>query len=217
MIRHHPPEDRLAAYAAGTAGEAEALLLAAHLVLCPLCRRQVGHYEAVGGLMLEQLPGEALGEGSLERTLAAVDRPAPEPPPPPPAPPAPPGLLPLPRPVCSLVGQDMARIAWRWAGPGVRYCRLPLASGRAWLLRVAPGRAMPRHGHAGSEMVLVLRGGYRDGAEAYVRGDVHAAGPETRHRPVADPGEDCLCLAVIEGRLRLSNPLGSIVASFLGF
>jgi putative transcriptional regulator len=66
-------------------------------------------------------------------------------------------------------------------------------------------------------MVLVLAGSYRDGAERYARGDVQAVGPETRHRPVAEPGEACLCLAVIAGRLRFSNPLGRVLGPLLGF
>ena len=214
MIHHHLPEDRLAAYAAGTAGEADALLVASHLVLCPDCRRRVAEYEALGGMMLEELPDEALADGSLARTLSRLAELAPEPPrPPPPAP----GPLLLPRPICNLVGQDMGRLSWRGAGPGFRFHRLPMAGGRAWLLRVAPGRGVPHHGHAGEEMVMVLAGSYRDGTERYARGDVRVVGPETRHQPVAEPGQDCLCLAVIEGRLKFSNPLGRIFGPLLGF
>jgi putative transcriptional regulator len=214
MIHHHPPEDHLAAYAAGSIGEADALLVASHLVLCPDCRRRVAEYEALGGAMLEDLPDEALADGSLARTLSRLAELAPEPPPPPP--PAPGPLL-LPRPICNLVGQDMSRLAWRRAGPGFRFHRLPVAGGRAWLLQVAPGRGVPHHGHGGEEMVMVLAGSYRDRAERYARGDVQAVGPETRHQPVAEPGQDCLCLVVIEGRLRFSNPLSRIVGPLLGF
>lgn len=81
MIRHHPTEDRLAAYAAGGSSEAESLLVASHLVLCPDCRRRVGDYEALGGMLLEALPAEPLAEDSLARTLARLDRTAPEAPP----------------------------------------------------------------------------------------------------------------------------------------
>ena len=214
MIHHHLPEDRLAAYAAGTAGEADALLVASHLVLCPDCRHRAAEYEALGGMMLEELPDEALADGSLARTLSRLAEMAPEPPrPPPPAP----GPLLLPRPICNLVGQDMGRLAWRGAGPGFRFHRLPMSGGRAWLLQVAPGRGVPHHGHGGEEMVLVLAGSYRDGAVRYARGDVQAVGPETRHQPVAEPGQDCLCLAVIEGRLKFSNPLSRIFGPLLGF
>jgi putative transcriptional regulator len=219
MIHHHLPEDRLAAYAAGTGGEADALLVASHIVLCPQCRARVAEYEALGGAMLETLPEEGLAAGSLERTLARLGA-APDPLPPP-MPQAPASGLLLPRPLCNLVGQDMDRLAWRGAGPGFRFLRLPTwglrAGGRAWLLKVAPGRGVPHHGHHGEEMVMVIAGSYRDGAERFARGDVQTVGPETRHRPVAEPGEDCLCLAVIEGRLRFSNPLGRIVGPLLGF
>jgi putative transcriptional regulator len=219
MIRHHPPEDRLAAYAAGSTDAAENLLVASHIVLCPECRARVAEYEAVGGAMLEALPEEGLAAGSLERTLARLDA-APDPLPPPPSQPRlPAGGLLLPRPLCNLVGQDMDRLAWRGAGPGFRFLRLPATGlgARAWLLKVAPGRGVPHHGHHGEELVMVIAGSYRDGAERYARGDVQLVGPETRHQPVAEPGEDCLCLAVIEGRLRFSNPLGRIFGPLLGF
>ncbi|HZT18318.1 MAG TPA: ChrR family anti-sigma-E factor [Dongiaceae bacterium] len=216
MIRHHPTEDRLAAYAAGGSSEAESLLVASHLVLCPDCRRRVGDYEALGGMLLEALPAEPLAEDSLARTLARLDRTAPEAPPVARAP-APAGGLALPRPICNLVGQDMTRLAWRPAGPGVLFHRLPVAGARAWLLKVRPGRGVPDHGHSGEEAVMVLAGSYRDGEERYGRGDVQSAGPETRHRPIAEPGEDCLCLVVIEGRLRFANPLGRLYAAMLGF
>ena len=215
MIRHHPPEDRLAAYAAGAPGAADALLVASHLVLCPDCRARVADYEALGGMMLEELPAEAMADGSLERALAQI-QPAPEPPPPPRLPAAAPGSLLLPRPVCNLVGQDMDRLPWRGVGPGFHFHRLPVP-GRAWLIRIAPGRAVPHHGHASEEMVLVLAGSYRDGAARYARGDVQVVGPETRHRPVAEPGQECLCLAVIEGPLRFSNPLGRLIGPLFGF
>ena len=70
MIHHHLPEDRLAAYAAGTAGEADALLVASHLVLCPDCRRRVAEYEALGGISAKRervrarLPSASASSGS---------------------------------------------------------------------------------------------------------------------------------------------------------
>ena len=151
MIRHHPPEDRLAAYAAGAADAAEDLLVASHIVLCLECRARVAEYEALGGAMLETLPEEGLAAGSLERTLARLGAPPdPLPPPPPPAPASGPvgGLL-LPRPLCNLVGQDMDRLAWRGAGPGFRFLRLPACSRRRSAERGRPAAELLRRYSAG--------------------------------------------------------------------
>jgi putative transcriptional regulator len=217
MIRHHPAEAGLAEYAAGATREAEALLIATHLALCPDCRRRVGAYEALGGELLAGLPADAMAAGSLAATLARLDRPeaaaksAPRPAALDPRAPR------LPRPLRDYAGADLADLAWRPAAPGLSLLPLPVATGTAWLLRLAPGRSVPLHGHGGQEMVMVLAGGYHDGSEGYARGDVQASGPEIEHRPVADSDGTCVCLAVFEGRLRLSNPLGRLFGRLLGF
>jgi putative transcriptional regulator len=58
------------------------------------------------------------------------------------------------------------------------------------------------------EMTLLLAGGFSDETGHYLRGDVALADPSVDHRPVADPGEDCLCLAVTDAPLRLTGRFG---------
>lgn len=125
---------------------------------------------------------------------------------------------------------------WRKIGIGVEYLCLDVgqpgavANGgktakrqntcRAGLLRIAPGTTMPRHGHKGSEMTLVLAGGYSDDFGRFERGDVEQADKETEHRPVADPDEPCICLVATNAPLALPgmpNWMGSLVNRFLPF
>jgi putative transcriptional regulator len=49
---HHPPEELLLDYAAGSADEPTSLTLATHLTLCPECRDTVARFESVGGALL---------------------------------------------------------------------------------------------------------------------------------------------------------------------
>ena len=48
-----------------------------------------------------------------------------------------------------------------------------------------------------------------------MRGDVAEADPSVNHQPVADPGEDCICLAVTDAPLRLTGPFGRLLNPFL--
>ena len=83
------------------------------------------------------------------------------------------------------------------------------------MMRIKAGTAMPWHTHEGQELTLVLAGGFTDGEKHFLAGDVAAADPTVNHRPVADPGEDCLCLAVTEGPLRLTGPIGRLLNPFI--
>ncbi len=76
---------------------------------------------------------------------------------------------------------------------------------------------MPNHTHGGNEMTLVLAGGFSDDTGHYERGDVSIADDELVHTPVADPGEDCICLAVTDAPLKLTGPIGRIVNLFMRY
>jgi putative transcriptional regulator len=69
---------------------------------------------------------------------------------------------------------------------------------------------MPTHTHGGTELTLVLAGGFSDAAGHYRRGDVTLADGNTNHRPVADKDGDCLCFAVVDGGILLSGSLGRV-------
>ena len=66
------------------------------------------------------------------------------------------------------------------------------------LLKVAPGRNVPEHGHGGAEITLVLRGSFRDGTGRYHRGDVADLDETVAHQPIAEAGDDCICLVASE-------------------
>ncbi len=74
---------------------------------------------------------------------------------------------------------------------------------------------MPVHTHEGTELTLVLAGAFSDAHGHFLRGDVAEADASVEHQPVADPGEDCLCLAVTDAPLRLTGPFGRLLNPFL--
>lgn len=211
---HHPHQDLLVSYVSGSLQEPVALVVATHLVYCPSCRRQVAQYEALGGLMLEELDPEPVpsqlarqiaampDETKVAKAISASGR-------------AQSAVGSLPEPLCSYVQGDLSSLRWRWRG-NLREARLlenyPGFVTR--LLRIRGGAPMPRHTHRGNELTLILEGGYRDEFGEYLRGDLATADPSVDHRPVANPGGDCVCLAVVDAPLRLTG-LGGRLLNFM--
>ena len=75
-------------------------------------------------------------------------------------------------------------------------------------MRLPAGLRLPVHTHLGSEMTLVLSGGFSARFGHYLRGDVAVRDETEKHRPVVDHGEDCWCLVVTDAPLRLTGPMG---------
>ena len=218
---HHPAREILLDYADGSLGEPAALVIATHLAFCPGCRQQVADLEAIGGAFLEEEELHPVSDGCLKALMSRLDEPAAAVSRPPPCSALPPvptaDLIYLPEPLRSYLGAPLAALRW-----------LPLMSGseevdlkvgrppvRTRLLRVAAGRAMPRHSHTGTELNLVLAGGYHDPRGSFRRGDVVVDDPSVDHSPIADDGEDCVCLSVTDAPLRLTGGLARFLNPFI--
>lgn len=216
--QHHISTDLLTDYAAGAMSEPVALLVATHLALCPQCRAQVQELEAVGGALLESIDPVSVEDDTLRNLLDQLDATPPDSAPSA-GPVAPQDEDPLlPQPLRGYVGRPLSEIRWRGLG-GFNFTELEIgaAGTHTRLMRIAAGAAMPRHTHAGQELTLVLSGGFSDATGHYIRGDVSATDPSIDHRPIADAGEDCLCLAVTDAPLKLTGPVGRIVNPLFRF
>ncbi|CAA9431641.1 MAG: hypothetical protein AVDCRST_MAG51-2678 [uncultured Ramlibacter sp.] len=220
MILHHPDEDLLLSMAAGRLPAGQALVVAVHLDSCPQCRTLLRSLEAVGGTMLDCLEPQPLLPEALACTLqriAGVEQRArllrPTPSPAPVGPPLPEGVT-WP---ASLRGSRTTR--WYWMGPGRRFARvqLPHEPGESLLLlSMAAGRSLPAHGHHQLELTQVLCGALEAGGQVFGRGDFMAADQEVHHRPVVQPGEECICLTWVKGGLRFDGPIAGAVGGWLG-
>lgn len=223
-MTNHPLGDELyAAYASGSLSRPMRLLVDAHASVDPKVERQRHEADGVAGLMLETIAPAPVQSGALAELFAIIDteeaglgeaavlksgagdlasqRAASA------AGAALQELLDLPEAV-----RDMALdagAAWQFAGPGVRTMELMRhGSAKAELIRLEPGRGVPRHRHDGREFTLVLTGAFHDGRDRYARGELCAADPSTEHKPVAEDGEVCIALAVTDGPLAFTGPLG---------
>jgi putative transcriptional regulator len=69
-MRWHPTDVTLLEYAAGVLSECPRAVLAAHLSVCVRCRAIVAAGEAMGGVLLEEIP-PALLSPTLRRRVSA--------------------------------------------------------------------------------------------------------------------------------------------------
>lgn len=216
--RHHPSDALLVAHGAGSLCEGLSLAVALHLARCPDCRAAMRDIDAVGGALLEALPPEPLERLTLADTLARLDDgpargPVPRPSRRPPA-----GDPGLPGPLRPYVG-SLSTVAWQRLAPGVRRVELlprTPRGGSAQLLRIAPGTALPHHGHGGLELTVVLAGSFADELGRYAAGDVAEADGDVRHQPIADSHEECLCLIATDTPLRFTGLMGRLMQPFIG-
>ena len=210
-IRHHLTDELLMAYSAGTLSEAFSLVVATHVSMCDDCRARLDAYDAVGGAMLDEMGTAEVADASLEATLARIangdERAAPR---------RTAGGSVFPTPLADYVAGDLDAVKWTRVGGGVRQAILQTSKdATVRLLHIPAGTAVPDHGHRGTEMTLVLKGAFRDEFDRFARGDVEVANEEHHHTPVAEDGEDCICLAATDAPLRFNALLPRIAQRFV--
>jgi len=210
MSRHPAPEELLLDYAAGTLPEGPALAVALHVALDPAARRTVDGLAAVGGALLE---GEevAPNESGLVDALARLgDEPLAERPA---VPAARAGFAWAPAPLRRYLRHEN----WKRVFGGFEQIDLALHGDahRVALLRLQPGRGLPRHRHVASEYTVVLQGGYTDNTGNYAVGDFAVGPGAAEHEPIADPGEPCIALIVLERPIVLTGPWGRLLNPLL--
>lgn len=202
MARHHPSADLLTDYTAGTLPAAQAACVSAHLHYCDSCRRATEQLQHVGGVLFERLAPVAVSESVLDSVLARLDEPQPLT-----FSRAPARQSPLPPLLLRIINGDFSELTWKRVTKSlsVSYLKTGEASHEFALYRIAAGGAIPEHDHGGSEMTLVLSGGFADDRGAYHPGDFVCRAAGDSHAPVAIDGEDCICLAVLDAPLRFTR------------
>jgi putative transcriptional regulator len=210
-------DELLAAHAAGSLPAPVSLIVGTHLALSPASRRRYALYEAAGGVLLDRIEPAPMAPDAWARICARLDgagrdgppgrrghpkRPAPPPPDP--------ALRRIPRPLRDYLPPSLDALPWRHlTDAATAELAVPAPPGySATLINVRAGRPFPRHSHEGTELILVIDGGFRDESGHYVRGDLQIAGPDVEHQPVADEGRDWLWLRVLDAPLRPSPAPG---------
>jgi putative transcriptional regulator len=211
-VKHHLTDSLLMAYSAGTLPEAFNLIVAAHISLCDECRAQLASFDSVGGALLEESDAAIMAEDSFAETMRLITSGAMAPLP---KPSRAAGRAVLPAPVRDYVGGDLDKVKWQSIGMGVKQSILRTSKDASIrLLYIPAGTAVPDHGHRGMELTLVLQGAFVDETDRFGPGDIEIADEELTHTPIADIGEDCICLAATDAPLRFNKLIPRIAQPF---
>lgn len=217
MAKHHPSLEILTEHAAGSLPLAPSACVSAHLNYCKECARTHAQLEKVGSTMFDGLDPEPVGDAILDRVLARLDEEAP---------------LTYQKPAAAkgddtpsllrkLMAGDFSDLAWRKVTDSLRTALIKTGDPQFEfsLLHIKAGGEIPAHDHKGSEMTLVLQGGFSDDRGNYNVGDFVMREGNDKHAPRAFADEDCICLAVLDAPLRFTgwkyrwmNPFLSIQA-----
>jgi len=207
---HHLNEQFQIGYAAGVLPEAFNLVIACHLCLSDESRAAQCCYDAVGGAVLDECHNQKMSTDALSAALLQIktcpcDTDAPQ---------ICTGIIPAP--LQGYIGNNLDTIRWRKLGKGMRQAIIPTGKGAlVRLLFVPAGQAIPNQRHQGTELLLVLQGSYHCNEHQYSRGDIEIATPDTASQPVAERGQDCICLSATDAPQRVFNKIQQFIARFV--
>lgn len=204
-------ESLLIDYANGTLPLSLEVLVETHISMNPESAKSIRMLLQIGGALIENSEPVSLSEGSFEKLMAEIDlsddsfedtdivvsndN----------------NLLPLP---LRNYTQDVnSPRSWKRIGIGLSEQSIDFGDqfGSAKLYRIAPGCSVPSHSHDGNEVTLVLSGGFTDEYGTYGPGDISIQETGAIHKPVADADGECIVLAVNEGPIVLTGPVGRLL------
>ena len=202
MSQHKAPDELLLDYASGALAEGPALAVAVHAALDPASARTIDRLTTLAATMLDAAADAMLDDAELGKAMARIE-----------------GLPVDAKATPRALPQEFSwapKPLRRYLRPGMEFQRkfggfeempLDIAGHRVSLLRLMPGKGLPVHRHTGEEFSVVLQGGYTDATGNYAVGDF-GVGPEGEHQPIADPGDPCIALIVLENPIVLTGPAG---------
>jgi putative transcriptional regulator len=209
-IVHHPSEETLVTFVAGSLCEGNSLVVATHLAHCNECRSAIRDMTELAGGILEQGDVTEITEATRNAALDKLDDTPIE------ARPDPIAMAPADRPLAPLSIYEGGK--WQWVGPGVyrQFIDVPNDTGtRVFMLKAAPGTRLPDHRHVGTEWTCILKGAFRHDHGRFGAGDFDEADGRHDHNPFVEEGEACICLVALNGHVEMTGWLGRLIQPFV--
>ena len=203
MVNFHPELDLLTEYTAGNLPLAQAACVSAHMNYCEQCQRTASQLQDLGAVMFDALQGESVGEAQLDAVLARLD----DVPPLSYAKPETGAVGRTPAILQRLMSGDFSDLTWKKITKtlSISYLKTGDPNYEFALYQIKAGGKIPEHTHRGTEMTLVLEGGFSDAEGSYDQGDFIFRQATDVHAPTALQSEDCICLAVLDAPLKFTN------------
>ena len=215
VAEERPIDALIAGYAARTLSAPLMAMVAAHLELKPENRGYAAALEAVHGVFLEQVRPVPLA--NRDRRLVNIFA-TPDPEPCRPEQPSNDNASVLPRALRRFAGCDLADLAWRNRGFGVKDAELATdGSGEVLFASVRPGKRLPLAHQQGLVAALLLDGAASDASGTYGRGDIVLVDADRNEAAIAQGDRDCICFIVAEspatGPGKLSRALLRVIGN----
>lgn len=226
MPIHHPNENLLAEFEAGSLAEAPAMAVRAHLHYCANCRSQLEQLRIVGGELLSRAEPASMPTDAFDKLLSRLDELEPQE-----------QNSAIPLPAVNTTRQAVDDEASRGDMPSFLYKLAPSGRSLDWrkltrslsmaalktgqrqhqvsLYKIFAGGKSFKHDHRGAEYTVVLTGSFSDEDGVYKVGDFLLREPGEVHLPIAASNENCLCFAVEEAPIALTGWLGFLLNPFI--
>lgn len=210
-------EDVITDYSAGNLSPAKHIIVACQSEISEQVANRVAFQEGIAASLIEDGASEALSPLFMGNVLAAL--------------PEQDGFVApaqcdsaegmAPKSLRHMLGHGLKDMKWKSLIPGVAVHdilgnRHTKDGDRLYLLKAKGGMKMPEHSHNGEEWTLILTGSYKTGEKQFVRGDLHIEDETETHSPHIDEGEDCICLVMTQGPLKMQGWLPKVVQSVVG-
>lgn len=223
MPLHHPNDNLLAEYAAGTLPIAQAVAIKTHLHFCSECQQSVQKMELFGGALLEKLDPQPTPLDSFDKLMDTIDANA--------------RHIDqtsylasglshasrghsshnktLPKLIQKLMNQEPLK--WKKINRTLQTASLAVGQNQyqVSLQRIEAGDSAPEHDHRGLEITVVLEGSFSDTQGIYQEGDFLVREPGDIHQPISARNQHCLCLSVEEAPVKLTGIWGRLLNPFI--
>ncbi|RLQ22430.1 transcriptional regulator [Seongchinamella sediminis] len=212
MANYHPDTRLLNEYASGTLPLAQSVCVSLHLNYCEQCRRNHQRLQQLGSALFEEMAPQQVDDSLLRTVLSRLDDEAQ-----PlsyqnmPASDAPPPLI------QRLMRGDYDDLGWDKVTSDVRISRLRTGDvdNEFALYHIKAGASIPKHTHKGTELTLVLEGGFSDEEGHYEVGDFIIRDAQQQHSPTATRDRDCICIGVLDAPIKFTDWKYRVVNPFL--
>jgi putative transcriptional regulator len=212
-LNHHPDENMLIEFSAGTLDTAASICVSAHLHFCSSCRAKLLQLDQVGSHILSQAEPVEVAEDAFDKVMEKIDS----------------GdgncIAPetqtfdddMPFSVNKLIGNSLINKNWKRLSSSVDIARFKTGQNQfeVALHKICAGGKTPKHGHEGLEYTVVLKGSFSDEDAVYREGDFLLRQPGDVHQPMGAQNGECICLSALSAPIVPTSPLGFLMKPWL--
>lgn len=220
MSAHHPDDITLLDYSAGSLSIPQALAVSVHLCFCNQCRIQLKKLNSIGGVLLESAKPASLDDDSFDTLMNKIEAGLTEP------------RAKVTAEASDVVANAIQKAKSinkdNYTNPLMRFLPssltdlpwhqqtreiakydltdiLQVKGFQVALQKIAAGAKVPVHTHKGTELTVILSGGFSDELGVYHSGDFIARDASHKHSPTALKNEDCICLTVLDAPIKFTG------------